>query len=210
MDLVPTIRTGVPPSHYQVYLNSPGWRTTRNRALVRAHWRCSKCPAARGLEVHHLTYERLGLERDSDLEVLCATCHRGEHLEHPSAVNGVYLKIASEAVKREPFASIADLADMVKTACAKLKIPQLEGRINSALAVVCGNRLQTAPIEHEPARKLEAPAVSREEAHGMLCRLRTALEQPILIRQMSPSTPKSVIDIYAPVPEPDWGDHDVY
>jgi hypothetical protein len=26
--------------------------------------------------LHHLTYERLGAELDSDVQVLCSTCHR--------------------------------------------------------------------------------------------------------------------------------------
>ncbi len=29
------------------------------------------------LEVHHLTYERLGAERDEDLQALCWSCHEG-------------------------------------------------------------------------------------------------------------------------------------
>lgn len=113
-------------------------------------------------------------------------------------------------MKEQPFASIADLADMVKTACAKLKIPLLEGRINSALAVVCGNRLQTAPrVVEGPPRKADPLAVSHMDARELLIRL-TAKFGPIPIKQISASTPRSVIDIYAPVPEPDWGEHDRY
>jgi len=33
----------------------------------------------RNLEVHHLTYDRLGDERMDDLEVLCPDCHRKAH-----------------------------------------------------------------------------------------------------------------------------------
>ena len=31
------------------------------------------------LDVHHLTYERLGREKDEDLRVLCRACHGDEH-----------------------------------------------------------------------------------------------------------------------------------
>jgi toxin-antitoxin system PIN domain toxin len=37
------------------------------------------CGAGVPTEVHHLTYERLGAERDGDPVALCAPCHRGAH-----------------------------------------------------------------------------------------------------------------------------------
>lgn len=209
MDVQPTIRA-VPPSHYLAYLNSPTWRTRRNRSLKLAGYQCAKCPARRDLEVHHLTYERLGLERDADLEVLCVTCHRGDHLANPEQTSlGIYLRLASASLKIEPFASIADLAEAMRLACAKLKIPPTPGRINSALAVVCGNRLQTAPKEHQKPQKADAMAVSKGDARELLNRL-TAKFGPMTIKQMSASTPRQIIDIYAPVPEPEWGEHDRY
>lgn len=209
-DVHPPIRAGVPPSHYQVYLNSSEWRRTRSRALKRAGYQCFKCPSRRSLEVHHLTYERLGMERDADLEVLCVTCHRGEHLENPDRTSlGVYLKLASAAVQAEPFASIADIAEGIRIACAKLKIPARPERINSAIAVVVGNRLQTAPRVEVQAPRTEPRAVTPAEARELLFRLSSALGQ-MPIRQVSASTPSSVIDIYAPVQQPDWGEHDRY
>jgi 5-methylcytosine-specific restriction endonuclease McrA len=33
----------------------------------------------RAVEVHHLTYERLGEERLTDLVALCRSCHEREH-----------------------------------------------------------------------------------------------------------------------------------
>lgn len=211
MDVQPPIRAGAPPSHYQAYLNSSAWKTTRNRALKRSGYQCAKCPARRDLEVHHLTYERLGLEHDNDVEVLCVLCHRGEHLRNPDQTSlGIYLKIASVALKHDPFASVADLADMVKTACAKLKIPAPEGRINSALALIIGNRLQAPPQEFHPTPKADPMAVSRGDAREILIRLFAKFDAPLVIKQMSASTPRSVIDIYAPVPDQDWGDHDLY
>ncbi len=118
--------------------------------------------------------------------------------------------MVSIALKEAPFASIADLADMAKTACAQLKIPALEGRINSALAVVCGNRLQEAPRAQLLPPRVEPPAVTKAEAVQLLARLRAKFDAPLEIRQVPASTPRGLIDIYAPVPKPDWGDHDVY
>lgn len=172
MNVIPAIRA-VPPSHYLAYLLSGGWRARRNRALKDAGYRCSRCPSKRDLEVHHLTYERLGGERDSDLAVLCAGCHRAEHLEHPEQTSfGVYLRLASEAVANDPFLLIADLAEDVKVACVKHKIPVIPERINSALAVVCGNRLRT-PERPEVPRTPGPGPLSREEAYQTCCRLWT-------------------------------------
>ena len=62
---------------YREYLNSPEWANVRFRIIVRAGYTCEGCERDnRTLEVHHLTYLRLGRERDSDLLALCKTCHK--------------------------------------------------------------------------------------------------------------------------------------
>jgi 5-methylcytosine-specific restriction endonuclease McrA len=65
---------------YQEYLASEHWRDTRRRKLRQAEYQCQEC-GCKGvrLHVHHLTYERLGREWDSDLKVLCENCHRDAH-----------------------------------------------------------------------------------------------------------------------------------
>jgi hypothetical protein len=60
----------------EVYLRSPHWRARRAQAIGRAGGRCEHCGARDRLEIHHLTYERLGRERDRDLRALCHRCHR--------------------------------------------------------------------------------------------------------------------------------------
>lgn len=66
------------------YLFSEAWRRTRESAILAAGHQCQKC-GARGpgvtLDVHHLTYERLGDELAADLIVLCRGCHQQEHYE---------------------------------------------------------------------------------------------------------------------------------
>lgn len=87
---------------YARYLASDGWQHRRERALHLAQHRCQSptCEQdhlrslsdqeladkilvmprhAYRLEVHHLTYERLGREADDDLIVLCPSCHREQH-----------------------------------------------------------------------------------------------------------------------------------
>lgn len=72
-----------PQSRYQgsyaEYLLSPWWQKRRKRALKRAGYRCQQCRCRGMLHVHHLTYARLGQERNADLEVLCERCHAYRH-----------------------------------------------------------------------------------------------------------------------------------
>jgi len=67
---------------YPAYLRTPHWQRTRRTAVLESLWTCQECDA-RGwnveLQVHHLTYKRLGRERPRDLRVLCENCHREEH-----------------------------------------------------------------------------------------------------------------------------------
>lgn len=76
-------------SVYTDYLKSRQWKNLRDRLIrYRALSHCELCsaPAERGragrpigLNVHHLTYERLGHEHDEDLAVLCRSCHERLH-----------------------------------------------------------------------------------------------------------------------------------
>src|SRR3954466_14769485 len=110
METIPRISTPrdeTARESYRQYLQTPGWRRRRNRALGLAHWQCQKCSARRGLQVHHLTYERLGSEHDQDLEVLCRDCHEGHHMQQmeESPKLGVYLKLAGEVQREHIFHS---------------------------------------------------------------------------------------------------------
>lgn len=166
MDVSPAIRA-VPPSHYQAYLNSPSWRLRRNTALKDSGWRCQRCPAKRNLQVHHRTYERLGAERDADLEVLCENCHRDEHLEHPEQTSiGLYLKIVSGLLGRRAYSSVTDLADDMKRECVRLKVPIDVLRINDAIAVVCGNRLTSVRHARHQEQHAHIPEHDRPMSHA--------------------------------------------
>lgn len=78
---------------YRAYINSPQWRARKNARIEKAGRRCewetllsvvpevkTRCTRARYLCVHHNTYERLGAEIDSDLDVYCWFHHYLEHL----------------------------------------------------------------------------------------------------------------------------------
>lgn len=65
-------------STYSRYLRSPHWRRLRQQFKRERGWTC-KCGETQRLELHHLTYERLGHERLDDLQPLCPDCHALVH-----------------------------------------------------------------------------------------------------------------------------------
>jgi hypothetical protein len=71
-------------SFYATYLRCAGWRRKRRGALRRARHRCARCHTAGPLDVHHLTYDRLGDEAPGDLTALCRACHSYVHARRPS------------------------------------------------------------------------------------------------------------------------------
>lgn len=60
---------------YVNYLKSKHWMLLRTK-LIQNHPYCEVCESTeKPLQLHHLTYSRLGRERDSDLVPLCNDCH---------------------------------------------------------------------------------------------------------------------------------------
>jgi hypothetical protein len=156
--------------------------------------------------VHHLTYERLGCERAADLEVLCETCHRREHLDDPGQTSlGVYLQIASDAVRVDPLATIAELAETTKRLCLARGLGGKVGlvreqvdRIHSALAVVCG-RLSSAPVDAAwEAPVSEGGPLTHQESHEVLCRLDAVTHGDLFDRGLHamPDAPSGLIPEY--------------
>ena len=64
---------------YTAYMSSPEWAERRGRTLMLAGGTCQRCGQRRATEAHHLTYDRLGRERDGDLLAVCAPCHQRLH-----------------------------------------------------------------------------------------------------------------------------------
>lgn len=194
-DVIPPIRTARSRDFYLAYLNSSSWRFTRNRALQRTHYRCERCDSKRDLQVHHRTYERLGAECDEDLEVLCANCHEGEHVDQMAqSADAIYLKLAREAVRQEFMASISDLAERVKTLCAQHKISYDSGRITRALELVTGSAVTRveAPLRADGTTP-DPRQLTRQETHELLCRLDLAEIMDRLIKPM-PTIGKSAAE----------------
>jgi hypothetical protein len=64
---------------YTTYLQTDAWRARRERTLLLAGYTCQRCGRAKATDAHHLTYDRLGRERDGDLLALCEPCHGALH-----------------------------------------------------------------------------------------------------------------------------------
>lgn len=64
---------------YHAYLATPMWAVRRQRVLDRAGDLCEGCRRCPPVEVHHLTYERVGREMLFDLVAVCRACHEAIH-----------------------------------------------------------------------------------------------------------------------------------
>ena len=93
---------------YDDYLASRVWRERRTAwreafvADVGAPPRCAVCDAQWSLadDLHHLDYQRLGHEEDTDLLPLCRHCHELIHqvLDHSRQWRRLPLRVASLAI----------------------------------------------------------------------------------------------------------------
>ena len=79
---------GFKMDEYERYLETPHWQAFRKLALAAQLKRlgrncCERCPkeekTQEELHVHHLTYERLGAELITDVQIICRKCHEKEH-----------------------------------------------------------------------------------------------------------------------------------
>lgn len=64
---------------YRKYLKTTAWENKRCQVMVRDLCLCQDCGSNRHLEVHHLTYVRVGHELLDDLITLCKNCHNKAH-----------------------------------------------------------------------------------------------------------------------------------
>lgn len=68
------------PSSYQQYLNTAEWMMRKLAILSERGSRCIDCRRTdKPVQLHHLSYERLGRELPEDLVILCAVCHGKRH-----------------------------------------------------------------------------------------------------------------------------------
>lgn len=64
---------------YNQYMNSYQWEVTKKKYYSRHGKECRACKTNLDLHVHHLSYDKLGAEEDTDLVCLCQKCHNYVH-----------------------------------------------------------------------------------------------------------------------------------
>lgn len=86
---------------YQSYLASPYWQKTKQRYLKANQPRyCYICDTRKNLNLHHETYERLGVEDVfSDLVCLCRPCHHAVHFQEDGTLTPKTKKALQERRK---------------------------------------------------------------------------------------------------------------
>ena len=66
-------------NEYVEYMKSEEWQVKRKELLEAASYLCEDCGEIAN-QVHHVNYDSLGEEEDSDVQVLCEDCHLwGQH-----------------------------------------------------------------------------------------------------------------------------------
>ena len=61
---------------YDAHIRSAQWKGTRAAIFMMRGAKCEDCGyGSATLQLHHLTYERMGNERLTDLVILCRKCH---------------------------------------------------------------------------------------------------------------------------------------
>jgi hypothetical protein len=160
---------------YAEYLQSSWWRARRNDALRAASYRCHRCESKRELQVHHLTYERLGTEHPDDLEVLCRGCHLGEHSLDTQSFVMLYVSVLSIAIHDSPDAALPDLIEVAKLRCAELKIPYRHPEFHAAVSRIIPRVPFTPPKGKEELFETttQGQGLNRSESAAAIALLRT-------------------------------------
>jgi hypothetical protein len=66
-------------SEIRKYLNSSAWKNRRRRYYASHPRRCFACGGCKTLQLHHLSYVKLGREPDCDIVPLCRRHHQAAH-----------------------------------------------------------------------------------------------------------------------------------
>lgn len=95
------------PSKTTSVTSDPRWPKARRRALAKAHYRCATCKSRENLEVHHRQpISKGGAEfTQTNLQVLCHTCHKDHHRKPEALVILVGLSGTGKTAIREQLAA---------------------------------------------------------------------------------------------------------
>lgn len=83
---------------YNEYINSKEW-LEKSSNYLKEHPKCEICRKWKSTQVHHLSYKRIGEEREGDLQSICERCHKGVHLMPPNIDDDIQLKKSIKIMK---------------------------------------------------------------------------------------------------------------
>ena len=106
--------------NYKTYINSRRWKSLSRKIKNRDGNKCKLCDSERILEVHHLSYVRLGKERGADLVTLCQSCHAEQH-KLVRLIIANRPKLSKNLALRQAWALTVKKEDSLKTKNRKLK-----------------------------------------------------------------------------------------
>ena len=98
---------------YQIYLTTKEWKKKSDDCKKLADYKCVKCSSVKNLHAHHLTYDRIGEELQSDLQCLCLTCHEKEHGRTFKKKGINYLRIGNGTMNKENGIKSIDLIKLM-------------------------------------------------------------------------------------------------
>ena len=74
------IQNVIMDAKYKAYLLSDEWKQLKIDLVQQRGFKCEVChKKTKLLQLHHLTYERIYNENESDLQLLCGICHQKAH-----------------------------------------------------------------------------------------------------------------------------------
>jgi len=86
---------------YQEYLKSGEWNHLKDLKLKLCKYKCDGCnESGRVMDVHHITYERIGMELLTDLVVYCRECHSKAHGNEDKTEWNKYLNSETDTVPK--------------------------------------------------------------------------------------------------------------
>lgn len=96
-------------SFYKAYLRSDKWKAKKARLIVERGGICERCkqppiPWKDPLQLHHLTYIRLGNEWDADLQLVHKSCHKEADRERKASAKKLVRKLQTirRKIKKTP------------------------------------------------------------------------------------------------------------
>jgi len=128
---------------YTDYLNSDEWKKKRAERLKLDNYECQCCGATDDLQIHHITYDRLGNENiDYDLITLCKKCHWQLHTtievynKRVKDIKQKYQTEAQKAVKKTGDIWAEEAANIIADATNDFVGDKKTKHINTMMSVV--------------------------------------------------------------------------